>query len=451
MRYDARQKRPRRGCEMFQDEAMLYIELLIVLALTVFNGLLAMSELAVVSSRKARLMQMARDGNGGARTALALIDDPSRFLSTVQIGITLVGVVAGAFSGATLGERLGGWLSEFEPLAGNGPMAGIVIVVVSITYLSLIVGELVPKRIALANPERTAALVARPMRLLSRVTAPAVWLLKLSTDTVLRLLGLNGSRGSTVSEDEVKSLIAEGTRAGVFVPQEREMIEGVLRLADRSVRAIMTPRVDVAWIDRRASKAHIAETIRASRVSRLLVCDGTIDEVIGVVHAKDLLPLALAGGELALDRVVMQAPIVPEGKEVFRLLDRFKSEKVHIAIVVDEYGAVQGIVTLTDILESIAGELPEHGEEPEQMMHRRADGSWLVDGAMPADEFAARFDIGAAEGDYQTVAGFALFRLGHLPQAGEHFDFKGHRYEIADMDGRRIDKIIVTALPGGGG
>ncbi|MEQ9226866.1 MAG: hemolysin family protein [Parvibaculum sp.] len=428
---------------------MLYIELLIVLSLTVLNGLLAMSELALVSSRQARLEQMTREGSKGARTALSLIGDPSRFLSTVQIGITLVGVVAGAFSGATLGARLGGWLSGFDLLAEQGDMAGIVIVVVAITYLSLIVGELVPKRIALANPEKTAALVARPMRMLSRAAAPAVWLLKHSTDSVLRLMGLTGSRDSTVSEDEVKSLIAEGTRAGVFAPQEREMIEGVLRLADRTVRAIMTPRVDVVWIDRRASKADIAATVRASRVSRLLVCEGTIDEVIGVVHTKDLLPPALAEGELSLEKVIMQAPIVPEGKEVFRLLDRFRSEKVHIAIVVDEYGAVQGIVTLTDILESIAGELPERGEEPEQMMRQRADGSWLVDGAMPVDEFAARFDIGAAEGDYQTVAGFALFRLGHLPQAGEHFDFKGYRYEIADMDGRRIDKLIVTPIGDG--
>ncbi|MDP2124984.1 MAG: hemolysin family protein [Parvibaculum sp.] len=426
---------------------MLYIELLVVLILIAINGVLAMSELAVVSSRKGRLEQMAREGSAGARRALALIDDPSRFLATVQIGITLVGVVAGAFSGATLGMRLGNWLATFPVLALYGPMAGIVIVVVSITYLSLIAGELVPKRIALLSPERVAALIAPPMRMLSLVAAPAVWILKISTDAVLKALGLNGTRQSTVTEDEVKSLIAEGTRAGVFVPQEREMIEGVLRLADRTVRAIMTPRIDLVWIDKNADAETIARTVAENRYSRFLVCDGSIDETLGVVHAKDILPAALRGGPLGLDRVTMRAPVVPENKEVFRLLDRFKQDKVHIAIVVDEYGSTKGIVTLTDILESIAGELPERGEEPEQMMHARADGSWLVDGATPADEFAARFDIGAVSGDFQTVAGFALLQFGRLPQTGETFDFKGHRYEIVDMDGRRIDKILVTPTP----
>lgn len=425
---------------------MIYIELLTVLLLIAVNGVLAMSELAVVSSRKARLAQMAREGSAGARQALALIDDPSRFLATVQIGITLVGVVAGAFSGATLGLRLGDWLATFPMLTVYGPTAGIVIVVVSITYLSLIAGELVPKRIALRSPERVAAAIAPPMRLLSLVAAPAVWILKISTDAVLKLLGLNGTRQSTVTEDEVKSLIAEGTRAGVFVPQEREMIEGVLRLADRTVRAIMTPRVDLVWIDRKADAETIARTVAENRYSRFLVCDGSIDETLGVVHAKDLLPAALRGGPLELDRVTMRAPVVPENKEVFRLLDRFKQEKVHIAIVVDEYGSTQGIVTLTDILESIAGELPEHGEEPEQMMLQRADGSWLVDGAMPVDEFAAQIDVGAIGGDFQTVAGFALSQFGHLPQTGEVFTFKGHRYEVVDMDGRRIDKILVTPM-----
>ncbi|MEQ8828047.1 MAG: hemolysin family protein, partial [Parvibaculum sp.] len=224
---------------------MLYIELLIVLSLTVVNGLLAMSELALVSSRKGRLQQMAKEGHRGASAAITLINDPGRFLSTVQIGITLVGVVAGAFSGATLGERLGTWLKQYPLLSEHGYTAGIVVVIVAITYLSLIVGELVPKRIALTNPERTASLVARPMQMLARAASPAVWLLKISTDTVLRLIGLGGARETTISEEEVKSLLAEGTLAGIFVPQERDMIEGVLRLADRTVAAIMTPRPEI--------------------------------------------------------------------------------------------------------------------------------------------------------------------------------------------------------------
>lgn len=428
---------------------MVYIEVLVVLLLIAVNGVLAMSELAVVSSRKVRLEQMAREGSAGAGQALALIDDPSRFLATVQIGITLVGVVAGAFSGATLGLRLGDWLATFSMLPVHGHMAGIVIVVVAITYLSLVAGELVPKRIALLNPERVATAISPPMRLLSLAAAPAVWVLKVSTDGVLKLLGLNGTRQSTVTEDEVKSLIAEGTRAGVFVPQEREMIEGVLRLADRTVRAIMTPRPELAWIDRHATAQEIAETVRGNRFSRLLVCDGSVDEAIGAVHVKDLLSAALDGGTLELERFLVPAIVVPESKEVLRLLDRFKREKVHFAVVVDEYGSTQGIVTLTDILESIAGELPEHGETPEHTMQRRSDGSWLVDGATPIDEFAARIDAGIVGGDFQTVAGLALSQFGRLPEAGEAFTFKGHRYEVVDMDGRRVDKILVTPMPEG--
>ncbi|MBX3494432.1 MAG: HlyC/CorC family transporter [Parvibaculum sp.] len=425
---------------------MVYIELLVVLLLIAVNGVLAMSELAVVSSRKARLEQMARAGSAGARQALLLIDDPSRFLATVQIGITLVGVVAGAFSGATLGLRLGTWLAAFPVLAGYGPAAGIAVVVVSITYLSLVAGELVPKRIALLNPERVAAAIAPPMRLLSLVAAPAVWILKVSIDAVLKLLGLGGARQSTVTEDEIKSLIAEGTRAGVFVPQEREMIEGVLRLADRTVRAIMTPRPELVWIDRHATVREIAKTVRGNRFSQLLVCDGTVDEAIGVVHVKDLLPAALESGTLDLERCLVPAVVVPENKEVLRLLDRFKREKVHFAVVVDEYGSTQGIVTLTDILEAIAGELPERGEILEHTMQRRSDGSWLVDGAMPIDEFAARIDAGPIDGDFQTVAGLALWQFGHLPEPGESFDLKGYRYEVVDMDERRIDKILVTPM-----
>ncbi len=424
---------------------MLYWEILIVVVLVLINGLLAMSELAVVSARKARLEAMKRDGDKGASTALALIDDPSRFLSTVQIGITLVGVVAGAYSGATLGERLGTWLSGFEFVGAYGYTAGIAIVVISITYLSLIVGELVPKRIALANPEGTASIVARPMKALSIAAAPAVWLLKLSTDAVLGVLGLGKTRGSQVSEDEIKSLIAEGTRAGIFVPQEREMIEGVLRLADRSVGAIMTPRVDMVWLDRNAKPDDIARIIGDNRFSRFPVCDGSVDEIVGVVHVKDIVPPALTSGSLVLERHMTPAPFVPENKEVLRLLDRFKQDKVHVAIVVDEYGSTLGIVTLTDILEAIAGDLPELGEEEEVGMRQRDDGSWLGDGGMPVDEFSAGFSLDIAGRDFNTIAGFALSRFGHLPVAGESFEYRGWRFEVADMDGRRIDKLIVAA------
>lgn len=428
---------------------MLYLEILFVVALIVLNGALAMSELALVSARRSRLEQLAAEGNRGAATALRLVDDPSGFLSSVQIGITLVGILAGAFGGATLADRLGDWLDSFPALAPNGDRIAIGIVVVVITYFSLIVGELVPKRIALANPERTASLVARPMKQLSRLAFPGVWVLRTSTETVLRLIGLSGTRSATVTEDEVKSLIAEGTRAGVFVPQERRMIEGVLRLADRPVRVVMTPRADVVWLDANADTAMLQQVAASNRFSRLLVCDRNIDNAVGVLHTKDVLPLALRGEPLSVKALMAPVLVVPDRTSVLQLLDRFRREGLHMAVAVDEYGTTEGVVTLTDVLEAIAGELPERGELTEPLVVRRDDGSWLVAGALPFDEFAERFGLrGAAEGGgFHTVAGFVLQQLGHLPDAGEDFRFGGLRIEVLDMDGRRIDKLLVEQLP----
>lgn len=424
---------------------MLYLELLFVLLLTFINGLLAMSELAVVSSRRSRLENMAGRGSAGASTALRLIDDPSRFLSTVQIGITLVGILAGAFSGATLADRLGDWFDTFPVLAPHGGPVAIGLVVVAITYLSLIAGELVPKRIALASPERVASLVARPMDMLSRIAAPAVWLLKASTEAVLRILKTSATRESTVTEDEVKSLIAEGVRAGIFAPQEREMIDGVLRLADRPVRVIMAPRSEVTWIDAGADRDTLKSAVETSRYSRLLVCDGSIDHAVGVVHTKDLLPLALKGEPIELRSLMAPAIVVPDRTPSLRLIDRFRREGVHMAVVVDEYGVTEGVVTLTDVLEAIAGELPERGEAAEPLIVRRDDGSWLVDGTMPIDEFEDRLGLRRLRegGDFYTVAGLVLQRLGHLPTVGESFLYRGARFEVMDMDGHRIDKVLV--------
>ena len=425
---------------------MLYLELLAVFLLTVTNGLLAMSELAVVSSRRSRLEHLANQGSRGARAALRLIDDPSRFLSTVQIGITLVGIIAGAFSGATLGQRLGAWLNAFPSISPYGRSMGIGITIVGITYLSLIIGELVPKRIALAQPERVASRMAGPMRGLSLIAAPAVWVLHVSTERILRLLGLAGTRETTVTEDEVKSLIAEGTHAGIFVPQEREMIEGVLRLADRSVRVIMTPRTRIIWVDVGSDRNTIIEMVKAHRFSRLLVCDGTVDHPVGFIHTKNLLPEALSCEEVTLSELVTPLLYVPDRTTILNLLNRFKKEKAHLAVVVDEYGTTEGLVTLTDVIEAIAGDLPERGEEDSHQITQREDGSWLADGTVPTDEVEAITGIDMGE-NVEMLAGFMLNRLGRIPKAGASFRHGRARFEVVDMDGNRIDKVLIEAGP----
>jgi putative hemolysin len=424
---------------------MLIIEIIGVLVLIALNGVLAGSEMAIVSSRKGRLENLAGESRG-ARAALGLVEDPGTFLSTVQIGITLVGIIAGAYSGAALAAPLGAWLDGFALIAPNGSVVAIIVVVVLVTYLSLIVGELVPKRIALANPERIAALVARPMQVLALIAAPAVWLLRHSSDGALKALGLTGARDATVTEEEVKSLIAEGTRSGVFQPQEREMIVGVLRLADRSVRAIMTPRAEVAWIAVDAAPEEVLNRVKGERHTQLLVCEGSIDSPIGLIDASDVIRARLDRGTVDLAAIVRNVPIIPEQTTALRLLELFRNGGEHFAVIVDEYGTTQGIVTATDVLESIAGELPGRGEAADAMIVARDDGSWLVDGLLPIDEFE---DLVGRKGlragaDFVTLAGFILERLGHLPQAGDKVTDGDLTIEVVVMDVRRIDKVLVT-------
>jgi magnesium and cobalt exporter, CNNM family len=425
------------------------VEIAIILLLTMMNGILAMSEMAIVSSRKARLQSMAKRADAGARAALDLIADPSRFLSTVQIGITLVGIFAGAYGGATLAGPLGDSLDEIAWIHPYGDRAAIVIVVVAITYLSLVIGELVPKRIALANPERTASLISRPMQVLSRIAAPAVWLLRISTDSIIRLLQLSKTRNAIVSEEEVKSLIAEGTRAGIFAPQERDMIGGVLRLADRSVRAIMTQRSDIAWVDQAAGREAIVALVERSPHTEFLVADGSVDSAVGLVGARDLLRAALHGEPIDLAKLVRPTLFVAEQTPVFKLIDLFRRQGVRIAVVVDEYGGTEGIVTATDVLEGIAGALPDRDEEEGPGFVQRPDGSWLVDGLMPVDEFEDVCGVLGLreEGDFETIAGFIIYRLGRLPKVGDRVERDDMMLEVVDMDGRRIDKVLVTTGP----
>lgn len=425
----------------------MLLEILAVLLLVLANGFLAMSEMAIVSSRKSRLSPLVSQGRRGARTALNLLADRGRFLPTVQIGITFVGIVSGALSGATLGQRLGAWLDTIPAVSPYGGRLGVGITVVGITYLSLIMGELVPKRIALARPERIACAVSGTMRVLSLAAAPAIWILHASTEAALRLFRIPASRETAVTEEEVKFLIAEGTRAGVFVPQEQEMIKGVLRMADRPVRVVMTPRARIAWIDIHAGREAVLDLLEQHAFSRLLVCDGSVDHPVGSVHCRELLPQALRGRGLDLAALMTPLRFVPAHTTVLNLLDLFRREKTHLAIVVDEYGATDGLVTLTDVLESIAGDLPEQGDSPGPRITRRVDGSWLVDGAVPVDEVEAATGIGMGEG-VNTLAGFVLQHLGRLPDPGTVIEHDNARFEVVDMDGRRIDKVLISVDKG---
>ncbi|AWK88924.1 hemolysin family protein [Azospirillum thermophilum] len=421
-------------------------ELLVIVLLILLNAFFAMSEMALVSARRARLQQLVEDKRSkGARVALELADNPGHFLSTVQVGISLTGIIAGAYGGATLADRLGVFLDESVPsVAPYGRQVAFALVVAAITYFSLIIGELVPKRMALVNAERIASAVARPMRLVATVAAPVVWFLGASTDAVLKLFRLPTTREQTVTEEEVKSLIKEGTQSGVFEPAERKMIEGVMHLSDRTVRSIMTPRPDLMWLDLSDPAETLAREIRDSGYSRFPVCRGDVDELQGIVAAKDLLNRALSGQPFDLRAALTKPLVVHDGTPVFRLLELFKQTSAQMAVVVDEYGSVEGVATLTDIMEAIAGELPDLGEESDGAVQRE-DGSWLVDGMTPVEEVESLIGVRdlRGEGDFHTIAGFMLDHLGHIPQAAEHFFWNGIRFEVIDMDGRRIDKVLI--------
>lgn len=426
---------------------MIIAELGLVLFLILLNGFLAMSELAVVSARRVRLQAMAASGVRGAAKALRLAGSPGRFLSTVQIGITLVGVLAGAFSGATIAEDFGAYLAALGVATGAADAIALVSVVAAVTYLSLIVGELVPKQIALRNPERVAAFVARPMEILGAGLSPAVYLLDLSTRLVLGLLGSKGKASSVVTEEEIKMVIAEAESAGVLEPAEKEMMAAVLRFGDRPVRAIMTPRHDVDWIDLEAPEPEIRGKLQRSHHSRLPVGRGSIDEVVGVVQTKDLLNAYITGGTVQIKDHVKLAPVVHESVDALEILTIIKSSSVHVALVVDEYGIFQGLVTSGDVLESIAGAFTQAGDDEGPAAVQRDDGSWLFDGAMPADEMADRLMIALpSDGNFHTVAGFILHSLKRLPRIGEVMVLGGWRFEVVDMDGRRIDKVLAMRV-----
>jgi putative hemolysin len=423
-----------------------WLDLLLILALVAINGLLSMSELAIVSSREARLKAMVKAGSRGARRALKLAAEPGRFLSTVQIGITMIGILAGAYSGASLGKPVGQRLAIFGLDPDTASTVGFGIVIVLTTFASLVIGELVPKQFALRNPEAIAAIVARPMGWLSKATAPFVWLLDKTSEAIFTLFGLNRENKNVVTAEELHLVVAEAQSAGVLEESERAIISGIVRLADRPVREVMTPRTDIDWIDIGCSRAEIRAALADTPHSRLPVAEGSVDNIIGVVATRDMLTTLLDGQELNLSALTRSAPVIPDLMDAMDALAVLRSAEVPLALVHDEYGHLDGIVTPGSILSALAGAFAhdmDEGEDPPIV--EREDGSWLVSGAANADLLSDRIGVSMpADRDYSTVAGFALSVLKKIPETGETFNFDGYRFEVIDMDGRKIDKLLVS-------
>lgn len=424
----------------------ILFEIGVIIVLVLLNGAFAMSELAIVSSRRSRLQAMQRRGSAGAAAALTLAENPQRFLPTVQVGITLIGIFAGAFGGARFAGTLGGLLDAIPGVAPFGTEIAFGLVVVAITYLSLILGELVPKQIALRNPERVAAVVARPLATLARISSPVVWLLGKSSALVLGLLGPPPPSDQSVTEEEVKAVVAEGAQAGALEHEERHMIERVLRLADKPVRALMTPRNDLAWLDRSDPPEAVARRLRESEMTRFVVADGRVDNVVGVVVAKDLLDQMLAGEALAIAPVLRAPLVLPDTLSALDALERLRGDRLGLALVMDEYGSFEGVVTASDLLEAIVGDLSPTEPAPDGTAVVRADGSLLLDGSMASDELRARLELPdlPGAGTYHTVAGLMLALLNRVPKEGDRIVWAGWRFEIVDMDGRRVDKVLAS-------
>ena len=423
-------------------------EVFIIFLLLLANGVFAMAEISVVSSRKGRLKKLADEGSTKAQAALALAQEPTRFLSTVQIGITLVGILAGAYGGANLTDNVAAFVAQWTPLAAYGRPIALFLVVSSITFCSLIIGELVPKRVGLNNPERKAMLMAGPMNTLSRLASPIVWVLTKSTNLVLRLLGLGKEADAPPSEEEVAHLIEQGTSAGVFHKAERAMVEGVLRLDERPVTEIMTRRNRVVWLNIADADEINWRKIVASGHSHFPVYEGTRDNVLGLVAVKALWANAAIGLESRLRNHLTPPLFIPETVNAVQLLETFKKSGKHLALVTDEFGGIQGLVTLIDVMEAIVGDLPEPGDRRGPDAVQREDGSWLVDGSMTVEEFRRRFSFRPLpreqEEGYETLGGFVLDRLGHIPRPGEAFAWSGWRFEVMDMDRNRVDKVLLA-------
>lgn len=425
-------------------------DLIVVLVLTIANGIFSMSEMAVVSARKVRLQEMSERGNANAKAALALANSPNRFLSTVQVGITLITILTGVLGGATLAEPVAKAIAQIPQLAQSSGAIASTLVVIFITYLSLIVGELVPKRLALNNPEKIALAIAIPMRMMERITAPVVFLLSLSTDLLLKLMGGTVvSNEPQITEEEIKVLMRQGAAEGTFDAAEQDMIERVFSLGDEPVSALITPRLDIIWLDINDSLDVNRQKMTESRHSRYPVCQESLDDVLGIVHVKDL--LAQSNEAFDLTSVLRQPLFLAESTHALKVLELLKKTGNQLALVVNEYGVTQGLVTLNDVVEVIIGDIPFEDEEQEQEAIQREDGSWLMDGRLSIDEFKELLDIeelpGEERDNYQTVGGFVITQLGHIPKSSNHFVWDGFRLEVMDMDGNRVDKVLVIPPP----
>ncbi len=426
------------------------LEILLILLLIIANGIFSGSEIAVVSARKVRLEQLANRGNRRARAALGLANNPNDFLSTVQIGITLIGILSGALGGATLAQRLKPTFDNIPTLQPYSEGISVAIVVTLLTYLSLVIGELVPKRIALNNPEQIAYTVAQPMRLLSRLTAPLVHILGVSTDTLLKLLGIRDSNEPDITEEEIKVLIRQGAQAGMFEEAEHEMVERVFRLGDRPVKAIMTPRMEIDWLDIDSSLEENLQEVMGSNHSRFPVGRRSLDNCIGVIRGSHLLTAQLSGEAVNLETMLQSPLYISESTRALSVIEQFKQTGIHIALVTDEYGGIEGLVTINDLMEAIVGNLPSLEDHDEPLIIQREDGSWLLDGSLGIDSLKDLVDKEflpeETMGIFHTLGGFVLHFLGHIPQSGEYFEWSDLRFEVVDMDGARIDKVLLTRL-----
>ena len=427
------------------------VEITIIFLLLIINGVFAMSELAILSARKIRLQQKSEEGDSSARVALELAESPNRFLSTVQIGITLVGILAGAFGGATLAERLGVLLARIDWLKPYATGVAFAIVVLLTTYFTLVIGELIPKRLALNNPEKAALAMAKPMRFLSRIARPVVSLLSASTDFGLRLLGITPPAEPPVTEEEIRVLMEQGTQVGVFEAAEQDMVEGIFQLNARYIDAIMTPRTEIEWLDLSESREEILADLLSSNHSRFPVGMDNLDNVQGILRAKDFLEKLVAGEPFEIRDLLVPPLFVPDSMSALKVLELIKVAGVHEALVIDEYGGLLGMVTLYDVLKAIVGDIPGPGDDTEPEAVQREDGSWLLDGLLDIVDLKDILDVDELPDEdrigFQTLGGFVMSQVGSIPTSGHSFDWNGYKFEILDMDGRRVDKVLVSKKP----